>query len=196
MIIFRPQWLFYLFLAGAIVMTQGCDDREMAHYADTTPVMDMRAYFSGPIKAWGLIQDWRGRVTVRFDVDMVGRWDGDTGRLEESFRYYDGQTQKRVWTIRQIAPGRYEGTADDIIGTAQGTAQGTAGRWRYRMDVPVGDTTYRLSFDDWVWQMNDGVVINRSYLKKFGITVAQLTLFMQKQDGGQDGAQDGAQDGT
>jgi hypothetical protein len=29
--------------------------------------------------------------------------------------------------------------------------------------------------------MNDGVLINRSYLKKFGITVTKLTIFMQKQ---------------
>jgi hypothetical protein len=29
--------------------------------------------------------------------------------------------------------------------------------------------------------MNDGILINKSYLKKFGITMAELTLFMQKQ---------------
>lgn len=29
--------------------------------------------------------------------------------------------------------------------------------------------------------MRDGVVMNRSYLKKFGITVAEVTIFMQKQ---------------
>jgi hypothetical protein len=33
-----------------------------------------------------------------------------------------------------------------------------------------------------MWAMNDGVVVNRSYLKKFGFTVAELTLFMQKQN--------------
>jgi hypothetical protein len=49
------------------------------------------------------------------------------------------------------------------------------------MDLEVGDKTYRIKLDDWMWQMNDGVLINRSYLKKFGITVAELTLFMQKQ---------------
>jgi hypothetical protein len=47
--------------------------------------------------------------------------------------------------------------------------------------LPVGDATYCITFDDWMWQMNDGVLINRSYLKKFGITVAELSLFMQKQ---------------
>jgi len=55
-------------------------------------------------------------------------------------------------------------------------------RWAYRMDLPVGDKTYRITFDDFMFLMNDGVLINRSYLKKFGFTVAELTLFMQKQD--------------
>jgi hypothetical protein len=48
------------------------------------------------------------------------------------------------------------------------------------MQLPVKDKTYHFKFDDWMWQLNDGIVINRSYIKKFGITVAELTLFMQK----------------
>ena len=49
------------------------------------------------------------------------------------------------------------------------------------MDLPVDDKVYRIRFDDWMWQMNDGVLINRSYLKKFGFTVSELTIFMKKQ---------------
>jgi len=55
-------------------------------------------------------------------------------------------------------------------------------RWAYQMDLPVGDKTFQVTFDDWMFLMNDGVLVNRSYIKKFGITVAELTLFMQKQD--------------
>ena len=55
-------------------------------------------------------------------------------------------------------------------------------RWAYQMDLPVGDNTFRITFDDWMFLMNDGVLVNRSYLKKFGFKVAELTLFMQKQD--------------
>jgi hypothetical protein len=65
---------------------------------------------------------------------------------------------------------------------ANGHSSGSAMRWAYKMDLPVGDTTYRITFDDWMFLMNDGVLINRSYLKKFGVTVAELTLFMQKQE--------------
>jgi len=153
----------------------------LAYYKDTKPEADLKAYFTGPIKAWGLVQDWRGRVVTRFDVDMIGSWEGNVGTLEEDFRYYDGKTQQRTWIITRLEDGSYQGRAGDIIGTATGNLAGSAVNWHYSMDVPVGDTTYRLRFDDWIWQMNDGVLINRSYLKKFGITVAELTLFMQKQ---------------
>ncbi|HCQ71641.1 MAG TPA: DUF3833 domain-containing protein, partial [Rhodospirillaceae bacterium] len=70
----------------------------------------------------------------------------------------------------------------DIIGTATGHTAGNAMRWAYAMDLDVGEKTYRITFDDWMFLMNDGVLINRSYLKKFGLTVGELTLFMQKQD--------------
>lgn len=162
-------------------MLSGCTSKSLEQYKSTNPPADIQAYFNGPIKAWGLVQDWRGNVVQRFDVEMVGTWDGDVGTLTEHFTYYDGKKQERIWTIRKRADNRFEGTAPDIIGTATGAQEGSAVRWHYVMDLPVDGTTYRIKFDDWMWAMNDGVLINRSYLKKFGITVAELTLFMQKQ---------------
>lgn len=161
-------------------MFSGCS-QTLDYYAGTTPKADIKEFFNGHIKGWGIAQDWRGRVVNRFDIDMVGAWDGDSGTLTEHFVYYDGKKQERVWTIKKLPDGRYVGTAADIIDKADGKVNGTAAQWRYTMDLPVGDTTYRLTFDDWMWQMNDGVLINRSYLKKFGVTVAELSIFMQKQ---------------
>ncbi|MFN7834618.1 MAG: DUF3833 domain-containing protein [Burkholderiaceae bacterium] len=162
-------------------MFSGCAGNQLKHYEGTRPQADIQAYFNGPIKAWGIVQDWRGRVVRRFDVTMVGEWRGDIGTLTERFEYYDGERQQRVWTIKKLADGRYEGTAADILDKATGQAEGSAVRWNYVMDLPVDGRTYRLRFDDWMWAMNDGVLINRSYLKKFGITVAELTIFMQRQ---------------
>lgn len=168
-------------LLGVLIMLNNCGGNTLGYYQDTAPKADIKAYFNGPIKAWGIVQDWRGRVVNRFDVEMVGSWQGDTGTLTEHFTYYNGKKQDRVWTIKKLEDGSYEGTAGDIIDTAKGNTNGSAVQWNYVMDVPVDDTTYRLRFDDWMWAMNDGVLINRSYLKKFGLTVAELTLFMQKQ---------------
>lgn len=168
-------------LFGVLIMLSSCSGDALDYYADTTPKADIKEYFNGPIKAWGVVQDWRGRVIKRFEVDMVGKWEGDTGTLTEHFTYYDGKKQERVWTIRKLSDGSYEGTASDIIGKATGKLSGSAVRWNYVMDLPVDDTTYRIRFDDWMWVMRDGVLINRSYLKKLGFTVSELTIFMQKQ---------------
>ena len=166
----------------SIIMFTIAPKKHLDYYKNSSPTFDIKDFFTGKIKGWGVVQDFRGRVTTRFDVDMTGTWNDNIGTLKESFEYYDGKTQRRTWTITKNADGTYKGNADDILGDAQGLQQGSAMNWRYRMDVPVDDKTYRLTFDDWMWQMNDGIVVNRSYMKKFGITVAELTLFMQKQD--------------
>ena len=167
-------------LVTVLTLTRSCSPMKIEKYSEESPVVDVKNYFNGPIKAWGLVQDRKGRVTARFDVDMVGSWDGDKGVLEEDFRYYDGRQQRRVWKITRTGEDRYEGRADDIIGFATGEQSGNAIRWSYTMNLEVGDKVYKIKFDDWMWLMNDGILVNRSYLKKFGITVAELTLFMQK----------------
>jgi len=171
-----------LFVTGVLGLMTSCSSgKSLQPYEGQQPQLALEEYFNGPIKAWGMVQDWRGTVKRRFDVDLVGEWNGDTGTLSEEFRYYDGEVQTRVWTITKVAENRYEGSAGDIKGKATGETKGNAVRWAYVMNLDVGDKTYAITFDDWMFLMNDGVLINKSYLKKFGFTVGELTLFMQKQ---------------
>lgn len=171
-----------VFLMGLLTFLSGCASQKITDYSATEPKLDLQEYFTGPIKAWGLVQDRTGKVVRRFDVLLVGTWENDVGTLEEHFDYYDGETEKRTWIITKLDDNKYKGTAGDIIGEATGQAEGSALQWAYQMDIDVGDNTFRLTFDDWMYLMNDGILMNRSYLKKFGLTVAELTLVMQKQD--------------
>lgn len=170
-----------VFVMGILAALTGCGRPSLTHYKDSKPPLDLKAFFTGHIKGWGIVQDWNGNVKTKFDVVMNGTWEGEIGTLEERFTYYDGKTQDRTWVIRKIEDGKYEGTAGDIIGKAKGIIAGNAMQWKYEMDLTVEGSTYRITFDDWMFQMNDGVLINRSYLRKFGFTVGELTLFMQKQ---------------
>ena len=170
-----------LILAGTIMLLSACTSPSLEKHAGTEPALDIKEYFNGPIQAWGIVQDWRGNVTRRFDIKMVGSWEGNNGKLEEDFAYYDGETQRRVWNITRLADNSYEGTASDILGKATGKSSGHAVQWKYQMHLPVDDTTYLITFDDWMFLMNDGVLVNRSYLRKFGIKVAELTIFMKKE---------------
>ncbi len=172
-----------IYALGAIMFLSACSSgsRAIDYYKGTEPVLSLQQFFNGPIKGWGILQDRSGKVTRRFEVDMQGEWKGDVGTLKEKFSFYDGEKQERTWTIRKMPDGSFQGTAGDILDTAQGHNSGSAVRWKYSMDLPVDGKTYRIAFDDWMFAMKDGVLVNRSYLKKFGFVVAELTIFMQKQ---------------
>lgn len=169
-----------LTLIGMTIMLCSCADK-LDSYKGTTPVMKFDEFFNGPVKGYGIVQDRGGKIINRFDIDMVGTWKGNDGTLAEHFVYYDGHTQDRTWKIKKLSDNTFVGHADDIIGDAPGRSEGTAIRWNYVMQVPVGGRTFNLAFDDWMFMMNDGIVINRSVMKKFGIRVADLTIVMRKQ---------------
>ncbi len=162
------------------LLITGCGGLHLEQYADATPQLDPFAFFPGQTRAWGIVQDWRGRVVRRFDVDIVGSTVDDELVLDETFRYADGENATRQWRIKRGADGTLDGHADDIVGPAEGAYGGNTMRWNYAMDLAVDGDTYRVRFDDWMWRLDDNVVINRSYIRKFGITVAEVTLFMQK----------------
>jgi hypothetical protein len=153
-------------------------------YRDTTPPLVLERYFEGTIDAWGMFQDRSGRVVKRFHVVIEASWDGPVGTLDERFRYDDGSTQRRVWTVVAEGDGRYTGTADDVVGTAEGQARGNALRWRYVMALPVDGTVYHVDFDDWMYLVDETVMLNRSRMSKFGLRLGEVTLSFHKRGGG------------
>lgn len=165
------------------LLVTGCGGLHLDEYAGATPAFDPFVFFQGHTRAWGIVQDWRGRVVRRFEVDIDGAVSDGTLTLDESFRYADGELATRQWRLERDADGRIVGRAGDIIDVAEGDTAGNSMYWNYTMDLAVGDSTYRVNFDDWMWQLDDRVLVNRSYIRKLGVTVAEVTLFMQKQDG-------------
>ncbi len=166
-------------LVAATIVLGACA-AGVADYDGETPRLDLAEFFNGPIKAWGIVQNRSGRVVRRFEVDMIGRWNGDEGVLEEDFRFADGQTQRRVWRFTKIDAHRYTGTAADVTGQALGEVSGYALRWRYVLQLEVDGRTWNVDFDDWMYLLDDRTMINRSEMRKFGLRVGEVTLFFRK----------------
>ena len=167
-----------LLIAGLLGLT-ACSVTPQ-EYADETPTMDMKAYFNGPIEAWGLFQNYREKVVKRFHVSMNGEWNDSKGTLDERFTYSDGTTQRRVWNLVRHDENNYSGTADDVVGEARGVAYGHALRWKYTMALEVDDDTYHVQFDDWMYLIDENTVINRSVMSKFGVDVGEVILVFIK----------------
>ena len=173
---------FILSLVFSITFLAACATPQLEEQEKKTPVFVLEDYFNGPVKAWGLVQNRSGKVLRRFEVTMNGKWDGHKGTLNESFNYYDGQVQHRTWHITKNTDGSYEGRASDIFGKAIGYTQHGSLQWQYDMNLETKKGEhYRITFDDRMFVMRDGVLINHSDLSKFGFKVAELTIFMQKQ---------------
>ena len=143
--------------------------------APPSQAFDLLAYFSGSVAGTGLFQDRFGRVRLAFDVTMTGQWDGEVYRLGEVFRYDDGRTQNREWLVKRDGENAFTATAEDIVGSAVGAAGLCDVRWRYRMRVPVGKRLITMSFDDRMYLRNNGVLLNISEARKFGLLMGRLT---------------------
>ena len=98
----------------------------------------------------------------------------------EDFLYDDGETEQRVWRITKTGEHAYEGQAEGVIGVAEGRAYGNALNWKYRFALEVGDDTWNVAFDDWLFLQSDGVVINRAEVTKFGFKLGEVTLVFRK----------------
>jgi hypothetical protein len=165
--------------AGAVSIPLGlgaCAAPDVSTHAGQTPVLDLRRYFNGMVDAWGLFTDRSGQVVKRFKVVMDCRWTGDEGVLDEAFTYSDGSTQRRVWRIKALPGGRYSGRADDVVGEAQGQVSGNALRWAYTLALPVDGRVWEVQFDDWMFLMDERVMLNRAEMSKWGLRLGEVTL--------------------
>lgn len=167
-------------LAGTAVLT-GCANPQVTDYAQERPLLELDRYFNGRVLAHGVFQKRNGAVARRFTVVMDCHWEGNQGVLDEAFTYSDGTTERRIWRLTKHADGRYTGRADDVVGEAQGQTSGNAFRWNYTLRLPVDGKEYEVQFDDWMFLVDDRVMLNRATMSKFGVTLGEVLLSFTKQ---------------
>ncbi len=148
------------------------------------------------------------RFTVVMTCSWQGPPGAETGVLDEVFSYSDGTTDRRVWTLKRSPDGKYTGTAADVAGQAFGEEKGNTFRWGYTLKLPVdgpsdagppqgasaplGGSAVReatnvgarkvieVQFDDWMYLMNERVMLNKAVMSKFGFRLGEVTLSFVK----------------
>ena len=169
-------------VACLVLLLAGCAGRpDLADDTLSTRDFNLEEFFAGQVVGYGQFQDRFGTVRRRFEVDVIGTWDGRTLTLEEDFVYADGSTERRVWTLEKTGPETWRGSAPGVLGVATGEERGDAFNWRYRIDLPVPNGTLRVSFDDWMWQVSEDRVLNRAYMDKLGVGIGEVIIWFEKQ---------------
>jgi Protein of unknown function (DUF3833) len=154
----------------------GCAAPGVERYAAARPELDLRRYFDGPVTAHGMFSDRWGEVRRRFTVAMACSWKGEEGVLDEQFLYDDGERQRRVWHLRHLGQGAYVGRADDVVGEARGQTAGNAFRWGYTLRLPVDGRVWEVDFDDWMFLIDERVLLNRATMSRFGLRLGEVQL--------------------
>ena len=178
--------LFVLGLLSAFIF--GCGTRSIAIYEGETPSFDLESFFNGKVEGWGIVLNRNNDVVKRFKVNVEGYFSADksSGKLIEKFFWSDGKREKRVWNLKKTADNEWEGTSYGVIGTARGVASGNALKWSYRYDLILeGSFLNKLSvdFDDWMFLVEDNVLMNRAVFSKFGLKLGTVIITFKKSNG-------------
>jgi hypothetical protein len=172
-------------LAALALLLASCSTVDPHVYRNEKPVLDMQRYFNGTLEGHGMFQDRSGQVQRRFVVTIKASWVGDVGTLDEDFVWSDGKREKRVWTLRK-APGdasgtRWVGTAADVVGEARGVVSGNALHWTYTFNLQTDDDKrYEVNFDDWMFLIDDRVMLNRAVMSFYGFRIGEVFISFRR----------------
>ncbi|MES2678220.1 MAG: DUF3833 domain-containing protein [Pseudomonadota bacterium] len=176
-----PNFTKLLTLITISMSLFSCKSITPQDYAQNEPKLDIRKYLSGNVKAWGILEDRSGKITRRFTVDMIGTWNGNKGVLDEKFIFDDGEKSARIWTIEVSDNNNFTATAADVVGKAIGKQYGNTIQMAYTLDLEVAKgKRYNVVLDDWMYLLDEKTLVNKSEIKKFGITFGKLTIFFKK----------------
>jgi|TARA_R110000751_G_scaffold37180_3_gene90353 hypothetical protein len=168
---------------AVLIMAAGlsaCSGPQIEDYTSNGPELRIDDYFLGHTRGWGMVQDYSGEVTRRFVVDVIGSMQGNQLILEEDFVYANGETQNRRWTFSPAGDRQWIGRAADVTGEATAATRGNALRMNYVLQVPIDDSTWEFSMDDWMYLQPDGRILNRTSMRKLGLEAASITLAFQR----------------
>ena len=164
-----------------LTLLTGCSAVDMKQYSANEPRLDLFDYFSGSTRGWGIVQDRKGTLTRQFVVEIMGEiTDGGQLVLTETFDWSDGEQSNRTWILSQQDQHSYTGTAEDVVGSAGGILYGNVLNWQYQLNLVVDDTSWEITFDDWMFKVSDDMLINRATMSKFGFEVGEITIVFRK----------------
>jgi len=145
-------------------------------FAGTAPEFDPVRFFTGHAVSWGVVENRGGAPTERVRTDCVGEPDGPDGlHMVQRLTFSDGKTQTRDWHMRRTGPHRYEGTANDMVGTAVGEAAGPAFHWRWILVSSADNPLLNVTLDQWMYLMPGGAMVNRTTVSKLGVILREVT---------------------
>jgi len=145
-------------------------------FAGMPPAFDPVRFFTGHVRSWGVVEDRSGQPTSPVVTDCVGEAEGPDGlRMTQRLTIGTDAPTTREWRMRRTGPGRFEATANDMVGTAVGEASGRAFHWQWTLALSPGNSLKDVTMDQWWYLLDDGSMLNRTTIRKLGYIAAEVS---------------------
>lgn len=164
-------------LCVTVSLLAGCDQKASAPaMTGTGSAFDPMEFFDGHTHSWGVIEGRSGAPTEPIVTDSHG-WTDAANRLRmiQHLSFQDGRTQDRDWTLWRTGSGRFEATANDMVGTAKGEVDGRMFHWQWVLARSPGNMLMDVTMNQWMYRLEDGSVMIRTTVTKLGIIVAEVS---------------------
>jgi Protein of unknown function (DUF3833) len=116
---------------------------------------------------------------TNFSVVINGTWDGKILTLIEDFTFEDGTKDRKTWNIVKTDAGRYRGTREDVLGSADVTQDGQTVRLDYYVTLRTGLGGINVRFRDLLYLQDDRTIANKAVVSKFGLRIGRVEITMR-----------------
>lgn len=151
-------------------------------FAQTSPAFDPVQFWTGHSESWGVIENRSGSPTSIITTTTDGTPEGDGGLHMVQHVRTGGKDNVRDWHITRTGPGVYAATANDIVGTARGSPSGRTLHWRWTLAAKPGNALYNLRMEQWMYLADNGTLLVRTQVRKFGVRLAQISEQFVRKD--------------
>ena len=165
-----------ILLVALLLLTACTDPLPVTAFKNTPPDLDPVRFFTGHVHSWGVLENRSGQPTSIVTTDCSGEGEGPDGlHMVQRLQIGAEAPTTREWHMRRIAPGRYQASANDMVGDTIGEASGRAFHWQWTLALSPGNSLKNVTMDQWWYLQPDGSLLNRTTVRKLGIIAAEVT---------------------
>ncbi len=152
-----------------------------AAFTNAGPAFNPLKFFTGHVTSWGVEEARSGQPIAIVTTDCTGTATGPNRiRMVQVLHVGNAPPQTRIWQFKQTGPHQFIATANDMSGTARGTAGGPEFHWHWVLESHPGNPLENITMAQWMYEMPDGSVVIRTVASKLGIRLVEVTEQFRK----------------
>ena len=170
-----------IIISGIFLCMLSCTSLKPAYFEKSELKLDPVGFFGGHTRSAGVIENRGGKPTVQITTKTTGTVKNGILYIEQDLFPEGGKKNHRSWQLKQIDEHHVDATANDIDGTAHGLLYGNEFSCQFRLKVTNRKIIRHVQMSQHMYLMPDGkTMIIRSVIRKFGITIMQITEQFEK----------------